>query len=157
MTQEEKSLLLQDLCARLPYGIKVQVEYDAEEFDKTIEIDEITMIDKCGEEILLYHASEYFSIEEIKPYLRPMSSITKEEREEIEVLIFGEWYDGGFCKVDHEGWIEILAEYDVCGIDPGFCSDYTDWLLEHHFDIRGLIEKGLALEVPKGMYETNEK
>ena len=90
---------------------------------------------------------------DIKPYLRPMSSITKEEREEIEVLVFGEWYNSGSCKVDHEGWIEILANYDVCGIDPGFCSDYTDWLLEHHFDIRGLIEKGLALEAPEEMYK----
>lgn len=119
MTQEEKELLLKDICARLPYGVKVQVEYDAEEFGKTVEIDEITMIDKYGKEILLYHASEYFSIEELKPYLRPMSSMTEEE-----LLERGK-----------------LSEHDYYGL--------MDWLNAHHFDYRGLIEKGLAIAVTK--------
>ena len=128
MTQEEKKLLLKDLCARLPYGIKVQVEYDAEEFGKTIETDEITMIDKYGEEILLYHASEYFIIEEIKPYLRPMSSMTKEEEDE--------WWE-----FENKNTITESHLYSL------------NWLNVHHFDYRGLIEKGLALEAPEGMYK----
>ena len=145
-----KKLLLKDLSARLPYEVIVNIEYSKEHGSSY-------RLRVCSEGDLKLNTDllGLFIQEEIylKPYLHPMSSITKEEREEIEILIFGEWYNGGSCKVDHEGWIEILAEYDVCGIDPGFCSDYTDWLLEHHFDIRGLIEKGLAKEAPAGMYE----
>jgi len=127
MEQKDKELLLKDLCARLPYGIKVQVEYDAEEFGKTIETDEITMINKYGE-VLLYHASEYFIIEEIKPYLRPMSSMTEEENLMYEGLMIG---------TDNVSYM----------------LDAIDWLNAHHFDYRGLIDKGLALEAPDGMYK----
>lgn len=95
MTQEDKELLLKDLCARLPYTVKVQVEYDAEEFGETTEIDEISMIDKYGEEVLLYNASEYFSIGEIKPYLRPMSSMTNEEYNEYSLHDCSVIYDDG--------------------------------------------------------------
>ena len=131
MTQEEKSLLLQDLSARLSYGVKVQVEYDAEEFGKTVEIDEITMIDKYGEEILLYHASEYFSIEELKPYLRPMSSMTEEENNE-------------FQQLDTE--CDKMPTFEYVSIEH---YRIFNWLNAHHFDYRGLIEKGLAIAVTK--------
>ena len=142
MTQEEKLLLLKDLCARLPYGVKVQVEYDAEEFAKTIEIDEITMIDKYGEEILLYHAGEYFSIEELKPYLRPMSNMTEKEIEEFENFVFP-------SEEDENGNYQAgVLEKDI--------PNYTDWLNAHHFDYRGLIEKGLALKALEGMYKTEK-
>lgn len=139
MTQEEKQLLLIDLCARIPYGVNIQVK-DWAVLDAELEIGHINRLQNDGLEL--------------KPYLRPMSSITKEEREEVEILIFGEWFAQDSGKVDGEGWIEILANYDVSGIDPGFCGDYVDWLLSHHFDYRGLIEKGLALEAKDGMYET---
>ena len=82
-----------------------------------------------------------------------MSSMTEEEKNEIEVFIFDEWYQENSCKIDKEGWIEILANYDVSGIDPCFCSDYVDWLNTHYFDYRGLIRKGLALEAPADMYK----
>lgn len=135
MTQEEKELLLKDLCARLPYGIFVNENRESLDDSPTIyTFDYHPCIDNC------------------KPYLRPMSSITKDEREEVEVLIFGEWYEQGTSKVDSEGWIEILPNYDVSGIYPEFCGDYIDWLNAHYFDYRCLIEKGLALEAPKDMY-----
>ena len=149
MLQEDKELLLKDLCSRLPYGVKVQVECDAEEFGKTVEVDEITMIDKYGEEILLYHAGEYFSIEEIKPYLRPMSSMTEEEKDELHDwgweytgndIITGGSTDADNC---HKGYEKNLYDLKWLG----------DWLNAHHFDYRGLIEKGLALEAPECMYK----
>ena len=121
MITEEKQLLLKDLCARLPYGVKFQ-----------------------GEDSNVYtlDAANYFTlqVEDVvfKPYLRPMSSMTKEEEEEYELLID--------------------------------CSDYTyfktsdkviDWLNKHYFDYRidpstgkTLIESGLAIEAPEGMYKT---
>lgn len=140
MTQEDKQLLLKDLCARLPYGVKLDNGL------KLRSIDRLTQIVSCS--------GSDKKIDCIKPYLRPMSSMTEDEREEIEVFIFNEWYQENSCKIDKEGWIEILANYDVSGIDPCFCSDYVDWLNAHHFDYRGLIEKGLALEAHKGMYKT---
>lgn len=141
MTQEDKELLLKDLCARLPYGVKVQVEYDAEEFGKTIEVDEITMIDKYGEEILLYHASEYFSIEELKPYLRSLSSMTEVEKEEFKKLL------EETCQIVFIGNMTYMSA----------STSFYDWLNSHHFDYRGLIPKGLAIEAPEGMYNINEK
>ena len=141
MTQKEKQLLLTDIYARLSYGFTLYRESD--DCIITIEPNDISTF---------AHFLEYSGSEDFKPYLRPMSSMTKEEKEEVEVFIFNKWYQEDSCKVDEEGWIEILANYDVSGIDPYFCSDYVDWLSAHHFDYRGLIEKGLALEAPKNMY-----
>ena len=130
MTQKEKQLLLQDLSARLLYGVKVQVEYDAEEFGKTVEIDEITMIDKYGKEILLYHAGEYFSIEELKPYLRPMSSMTEEEKRYLMSLKY---------QPSALEWKNLIIS----------SQEIIDWLNRKMFDYRGFIEKGLAIAVTK--------
>jgi hypothetical protein len=129
--------LFKDLCSRLPYGTIVNVDNGKYREDVKLRAYILDTTDDWDP----------------KPYLRPLSSITKEEREEVEILIFGEWFAQDSGKVDGEGWIEILANYDVSGIDPGFCSDYVDWLLSHHFDFRWLIEKGLAKEAPAGMYE----
>ena len=159
MTKEEKQLLLKDLCARLPYGVKVWYKYYpiniTEKFATSIRLSDnkIALSSKFTKE------GDWYPIEEageilIKPYLRPMSSMTEDEREEIEVFIFNEWYQEDSCKIDKEGWIEILANYDVSGIDPCFCSDYVDFLLSRHLDFRGLIPMGLALEATEDMYET---
>jgi len=162
MTQEEKQLLLKDLCGRLPYG--VIVDYKENEFVSphwkitTIypeTLDGWISYDKkvgAGSE----SGSRPFNIGEVKPYLRSLSSMTEEEREEVQVFICDEWFfeDSGFAtKVRKEGYIEFLANYDCSGIDPEFCGEYADWLTAHHFDYRGLIEKGLALEAPEGMYK----
>lgn len=72
-----------------------------------------------------------FSLSQIKPYLRPMSTITKEEFDELNDTACLTLYPNG--KAFPNG------------------KDY-DWLNAHHFDYRGLIEKGLALEAPDGMY-----
>ena len=133
----KKELLLKDLCARLPYRTMVKCNTDGRhEFD---------------EELSDIHIMNFYQFE-IKPYLRPMSSMTSDEKIEIEILIFEEWYDKGGAKVDIEGDIEILANCDIGIIYSGFCSDLIDWLNSHHFDYRDLIPKGLALEAPEGMY-----
>ena len=142
MTHEEKQLLTKVLCEGLPYGVKVK--YYSMEYpygSKPVILTPYLLWDRWA------------NINEMRPQLRPMSSMTDDEREEIEVFIFNKWYQENSCKIDKEGWIEILANYDVSGIDPCFCSDYVDWLNAHHFDHRGLIEKGLALEAPEGMYD----
>jgi len=118
MAQKDRELILKDLCARLPHRVKVAFEEDG-----NLITDTITMIGWPSNEVMLYEASEFFRIEEIKPYLRPMSSMTEEE----EV-----YYDTVFTRLKF--WQKV------------------DWLNEHHFDFRGLIDKGLALEAPKDMY-----
>lgn len=140
MTQE-KQLLIKDLCSRLPYNVICKLSV------KGADVSITEKLDFGGLEHFM------FGTMDVKPYLRPMSSMTEEEKEEIEVFIFNEWYEEDSCKIDNEGWIEILANYDVSGIDPRFCGDYVDWLNANHFDWRGLIPMGLALEAPEGMYK----
>jgi hypothetical protein len=116
MKQEEKQLLLKDLCSRLPYEVILL----SSNRKVTYQTDGNT-------------AAELLVEEGWKPYLRPMSSMTEEER--IESLDFA-WKDD----------YGRLASYDEN------IPKYIDWLNAHHFDFRGLIEKGLALESPEGMY-----
>ena len=136
----DKNLLLEDLCARLPYGVKCQIDYDNEEdTDLGIERycdDRIVSVCIETEEIGLYEASEYFYPDEIKPYLRPMSSMTEEEINEF-ILIS-----------DTMLWLGDRRTTCILSLEQ------MDWLNAHHFDYRGLIEKGLALEAPEGMYKT---
>ena len=121
MKQEEKELLLVDLCARLPYRVKVQTP---------VMNDEITLT--CDD------ISAYFFNPDnkvfIKPFLRPMSSMTEEENKEI-------------CQFMKD--YNLLPGPDRAGV---FCGEIVDWLNAHHFDYRGLIEKGLAIEAPEDMY-----
>ena len=149
MTQEEKFILLQDLCARLPYGVKVQ--------------DELGRINKLvignADLVRLYYND--FSIYGEKalslPLLRPLSSMTEEEKKELLNLLFDK--EAKYFYIDEEGFIDgKISDLMKEGLNyPSFCPInielYTNFLLSHHFDYRGLIEKGLALEAPEGMYE----
>ena len=122
MTQEEKQLLLKDLCARLPYGVKVHITnewfYDKiEPYDRRLDCDVIKGI----------RENRYT----VKPYLRPMSSMTDKERQSEPYMTSLDGY----------------MDYDEAG-------GYVDWLLAHHFDYHGLIPMGLALEAPEDMYKT---
>jgi len=125
MKQEDKNLLLKDLCAREPYHPRINVFNQGWEGFQDGEFDT---------DLWLHHLDAFrFDRIEIKPYLRPMSSMTKDEEQEFQssCRIIGFYKDGEFACTFR-----------------GF-----DWLNAHHFDYRGLIEKGLALEAPSGMYE----
>ena len=127
MTQEEQKILLQDLCARLPYDVKVWVKTH---HGQIIESDILTLCNGGGYySTLTYEGILNDSV--VKPYLRPMSNMTEEERKEHNLHRLSKW--------------STYAEY---------CANVIDWLHAHHFDYRGLIEKGLALEAPKGMYNS---
>jgi hypothetical protein len=116
MTQEEIQLLLKDLSARLMYGVICQVDDGAAGLNdgKLVEID-------IPKELVRFDADYYWDayIDDVKPYLRPMSSMTEEEENEYYNIEFG---------------------FNIH-------SDRVDWLNAHHFDYRGLIEKGLAIAV----------
>lgn len=126
MTQKEKQqLLLKDLSARLPYGVIVKECDGVKENDnKLLDID---MFDEC--------INYDYIIDDIKPYLRPMSSMTEEERRKYDKLIAKCIYDPDAYFFDNH-------------------NSLYDWLLEHHFDFHNLIERSLALEAPRGMYKT---
>jgi len=143
MKQEDKQLLLVDLCARLSYGIKVDHFGTVKEFLGIIPSSENVMV---GYDINDYEDS---IIEDIKPYLRPMSSMTEEERYEIQGILGKdiEIIDDFINIIDSSrkrfSFLELQAVFD--------------WLNAHHFDYRGLINKGLALVALEGMYNLNEK
>lgn len=127
MTQENKDLLLKDLCARLPYGIKVSY-YGAEEECETW--DEIECVTLDG----YVDIGQYsLPIESIKPYLFPLSSMTDEQKQYLKNRFCYDW-DG--------------EPYDLwkCQIEIGDTDELIDWFNKNHFDYRGLIEKNLAID-----------
>ena len=137
MIQEDKKLLLRDLCARLPYGAKLDI---------------LNGVDTLGNiDINEGWINASYDVDEVKPYLRPMSSMTEEEAKELSILY-------GIKDILS---IKITDEYIEAIVDDGFSSTETrtiwydeiissieifDWLNAHHFDYRGLIEKNLALD-----------
>ena len=108
MTQEEKQLLLQDLCARLPYGVVVVLD-EKFGFNK-------------GTRPLVKELLDLYCVEGMKPYLRPMSSMAEEEKKELV----------------KEFWGSHTAKDTF---------EELSWYLSKHFDVNGLIPKGLAIEV----------
>ena len=128
MTNEEKQLLLKDLCAREPYHPRIQV------FNQGYEGFRDGVFDTS---LWLHHIDAFrFDRIEILPYLRPMSSMTQDEAVKYITLTHYNTSEDG--KPYRELTLEAL-----------------DWLNAHHFDYRGLIEKGLALEGPEGMYKND--
>ena len=133
MTQE---LLLKDLCARLSYGVKFACNknvYTAKGLDLII-TDE-----GDWEYAVTAKGIAPIEIDFIKPYLFPLSSMTEEQKKEL--------------KHEISKQTDILIERminDNYGIDCGKYHFHSilelEWLHKHHFDYRGLIEKGLAID-----------
>ena len=130
MTQEEKQLLLKDLCARLPYGALVFIR---KPFG-------CIMSETKEEELAATTLQEFIENDDMHvfPYLRPMTSMTEEEEY---------YYFGSIDEMD--GYKQTLTV-----IYQDKALELLDWLNAHHFDYRNLIGKGLALRAPEGMYKT---
>ena len=137
MTQEEKVILLQEFCARLPYGVKVNHKGLIRPLfsvspTQCYQIILDNAIDGGHNGLELVSLDEIDAVE-LKPYLRPMSSMTEEEKKvfrRLASLQHNYLWDGVF----YTHWVMI------------------DWLIINYFDYRGLIPMGLALKAPKGMY-----
>ena len=138
MTQEEKILLLKDLCSRLPYGVKVEID--------GYYIHVLTGID--GNTISTDRGINY-PLRLVKPYLRPISSMTEEEVETLFNVLKIDDKRGDWLKVNDIGIIRLFTEV---GKDFYEIAAAFDYLNSIHIDYRGCIEKGLALEAPEGMY-----
>lgn len=135
MTPEDKRLLIKDLSARLPYGVQVEIDGYCNGILKGIDGDTISTDRGINYPLRL-----------VKPYLRPMSSMTKEEKDEF---IYYAGYEV-VESVNGRHYEYYLEDYVGTPEEPTCNCDAIDWLLEHHFDYRGdLIPKGLAIEVTK--------
>lgn len=117
MTQEDKDLLLKDLCGRLPYGVKCKDDYaqiEGKLCQIGINYDMCLLSDEYGE-------SKWALVSNCKPYLFPLSSMTEEQEKEYLNTC------NGYCNYY---WTE----------------ETFDWLNAHHFDYRGLIDKDLSID-----------
>ena len=118
MTQEQKDLLLKDLCARLPYGV-ICKSVNFKNPTKLVSVD----LDGPSHD----GGSMWNDYDDIKPYIFPLSSMTEEQE-----LAY------------HTTCVDTTTEW---GYDIYYdCPDSIDWLNKNHFDYRGLIEKGLAID-----------
>ena len=142
MTQEEKDLLIKDLCTRLPYAVTVEhtsgfrgtlhditVYHMYDENDNVY--DAICYTDFFGDEDSIY--IEYF-----KPYLFPLSSMTEEQQEEFDRIYADDMQvvaNNLKNRLDGKPYETNLGHYR-----------HIDWLNANHFDYRGLIPKGLAID-----------
>ena len=110
MTREEKQILVKDLCARLPYHVKVEANVCPRAlFPMDVVMENLP-----------------------KPYLRPLSSMTEEEKEQM---------------------IHLWIDADI----KTHATRLIDFYNEYHLDYRGLIPIGLAIEAPEGMYDIKNK
>lgn len=156
MTEKDKKLLLKDLCARLPYGVMFN-------YNKNLPL----KVEGIVRNTVYYKGYNYQTegdecyayITECKPYLRPMSSMTEEEKENLQNLIDEKLNYGIDSENEWSSWVlyDNTGIKNMIGGERFYFDDMSfiyDWLNAHHFDYRGLIEKGLALEAPEGMYKT---
>jgi hypothetical protein len=139
MTQEDKDLLLEDICSRLPYGVKCNVGEETPYTLSGIEIDDANghLFDfvekKNGLNMQVY-------LSEVKPYLFPLNNLTEEQRNEISKLIIDTQYE-----------FSPYGKINMFGCDNLFISTVKQsnalikYCIINHFDINGLIDKGLAL------------
>lgn len=133
MTQEDKDLLLRDLCARLPYN--PMVEYKGESYN-VLGITHGRLV-LCTP-FMSYTLNVHPLVEEVKPYLFPLSSMTKEQKEE-----YGKCYDIDLANCA-KNLCDRLNGKDTINGYPMY--NHIDWCNKNHFDYRGLIEKGLAID-----------
>ena len=124
MTQEQKELILKDLCARLQYGAKISVN------DNVEILQGINILDNVVE----YGSFLSSDIEEVKPYLFPLSSMTEKQKQEYTYIVnyisFDDtenWKEGEFIYV--EQFTQLMHFYHI-----------------NHLDYMGLIPMGLAID-----------
>ena len=146
MKKEDKKLFLKDLTARLTYGVKIALKNNgtyhhynvAKKGDVTI--DRLQGFTGAGNYFSICHdnprdwdwGENLIDIEDIKPYLFPLSSMTEEQKEEYRKV----------CELD----TEILEKHPMDGSPFPAMYNSQDWLDANHFDYRGLIKKGLAID-----------
>ena len=141
MTQEDKELLFKDLCARLPYGVIVvtpkgrgyvcNINLTIFDYELGVNINPIIR--------------DTFSINDVKPYLLPMSSMTDKQAKEIQEIVGNPDYACIIRKTDGlELWLNFIDTDPTIWLNTIF--EVQDYLNKNHFDYRELIDEGLAID-----------
>lgn len=152
MTQEYKELLIKDLSCRIPYGVIVNIN--------GISNVKLTSVSWYGEVGVDDGSTYLYPISEVRPYLFPLSSMTEEEKEDLLNYVVGK--DSKYFEVcddvsitDKSPDVQDFKSFDKKWINfnPNTTSRYIEWFLKNHFDFCDLIQKGLALTAPDGMYK----
>ena len=136
MTQEDKQLLLKDLSARLPYGVKCIVTKSRTEEGQKGDVGKIGWVSLEGVDCIGDREPFFSEFGNFKPYLIPLSSMTEEQKK----YITDRW------GINDEFDFEINPDWGEYFVELGDIVDFIDWLNKNHFDYRGLIEKGLAID-----------
>lgn len=150
MTQEEKQLLFKDLSARVPYKVKIKVRSNDIRTVRAVDVVEgiVHFVESDSISPFGVHIEQPMTFRQVvKPFLRPLSSITLEEIEDLA--------KSSGLDLTHR-FADVNTLKTLFPVDIFHFSGVVDWLNAHHFDYRGLIEKGLALEAPDGMYNKEE-
>ena len=138
MTNEE--LILKDLTARLPYNVKFPIIDWDDDIQEEVQVNAtLYSINKDGYVRTL--ESDYeFDITSIKPYLFPMSSMTEEQYDEFEKIVSDDYLENIQITKEMREKVDFITHF------PIYCPNVIDWFDKNHFDYRGLIEKGLAID-----------
>lgn len=155
MNEESRKLLIETLSARLPYGVKLYIEALVNPIihDKGIRTLASVLPTRNAVEYDVHGSNVGIVVDFVKPYLRPMSSMTEEEKKDCCSIFNNSMYK---FTIDEYGCIESTktpVEKERLYYDPEIMSQWIDWLNKHHFDYAGLIDVGLAVEAPDGMYK----
>lgn len=134
----DAGLLSMDLASRVPYGVKL--DYCDRKSGTHCEC---TLI-ATGNRIQIKESPFYCSISDVKPYLRSVSKITKDEKASLRTTF------GINDKYEFERWTYGTG---MASVSLKEVVKFFDWLNSHHIDYRNLIRKGLAIEAPENMYE----
>lgn len=136
MTQEEKDILMRDLCARLPYGVKCSFGVD----DAIYQIDGVNPTCCGASEIQATHIKSGingdFTLNACKPYLFPLSSMTKVQEDE--------WYEVFIDPLSKR--IDRHTRQEDLQLQANAQAFAVEYLLKNHFDYYGLIPMGLAID-----------
>lgn len=129
MTQEQKDLLFKDLCARFPYNVAIKCRDEDSRFICYLTSDILREIqnDTCHYDY--------------KPYLFPLSSMTEEQYDEMEKIVSDDYLKNIQITKEIKEKVDFITHF------PIYCPNVIDWFNKNHFDYRGLIGKGLAVDV----------
>lgn len=134
MTQEDKELLIKDLCGRQMYNVKCQVFNDVNPYTLSGILHNKPHSQLYFEELDWKEYDGFVNVEYCKPYLFPLSSMTDEQKKK-----YNFWkHEVPVCHYEYGDVVEEVELFDS--------PESFEYLIENHFDYRGLIEKGLAID-----------
>ena len=181
ITEEERKMLVADLCAKIPYGVKASCyrqtekgavcEYEKADiisYDARVGLFSAVAVNVNGDEFR--YGECYYRADGIIPYLRPTKNMTAKERNEL-INYVTDCPDG--CKyftvnpdgaIWGDGYVEKRVEMNINSFEmftvnfvPMAVMRYQEWMDSRHFDWRGLIKRGLALVADEGLYRKTKK